>query len=104
MMDSHTIRLLACTEEYRASTLLQQEVWGADYRELVPATLLKIANRLGGIAAGAFRQDGTLDGLLFGLTGVVDGVPVHWSDTLAVRAGLRDQGLGPATGRPRSAR
>jgi chorismate synthase len=53
-----------------------------------------IANRLGGLSAGAFDEEGELLGFVFGLTGLMDGELVHWSDMLAVRPGLRDRGLG----------
>ena len=58
-----------------------------------------IANRLGGLAAGAFDEAGDLQGFVFGLTGVMDGKLVHWSDMLAVR----DGGKGPGSGNPAEA-
>ena len=56
--------------------------------------MLKVAQMLGGVAAGAWGPDGSLDGFVFGVTGVKDGEVVHWSDMLAVRRGIRDSGLG----------
>jgi predicted GNAT superfamily acetyltransferase len=53
-----------------------------------------VANRIGGLSAGAFDAGGGLQGFVFGLTGIEDGELVHWSDMLAVRPGLRDGGLG----------
>jgi chorismate synthase len=93
-MDAHSIRPFATLKEYQGCTTLQEEVWGEGFSERVSAAILMIANRLGGLAAGAYRQDGTLDAFVFGLTGWVDGAPVHWSDMLAVRPGIRDRGLG----------
>lgn len=89
-----TLRPLASLEEYMACTELQEEVWGRGFSEKVSAAILMIANRIGGLAAGAFDERGELHGFVFGLTGVIGGEPVHWSDMLAVRGGGRDQGLG----------
>ncbi|MBI3504503.1 MAG: hypothetical protein HY059_06650 [Proteobacteria bacterium] len=55
-----------------------------------------IAEKIGGTAVGAFAPDGTLLGFVFGLTGVKDGVLVHWSDMLAVRPEARGRHIGEA--------
>jgi predicted GNAT superfamily acetyltransferase len=94
MPDELTLRPFSSTEDYLACTALQEEVWGRGFSEKVPAAMLKIANLLGGLAAGAFDENGTLEGFVFGLTGVMNGKLVHWSDMLAVRPGMRDHGLG----------
>jgi chorismate synthase len=88
------LRPLATFREAQACVKLQEEVWGQGYSERVPAALLLLANRLDGLTAGAFDPRGELQGFVFGLPGRVDGVEVHWSDTLAVRQELRDRGLG----------
>ncbi|MBI4539713.1 MAG: GNAT family N-acetyltransferase [Gemmatimonadetes bacterium] len=80
--------------EFRACADLQREVWGERYTEVVPASLLMAAQRLGGVVAGAFDARGLLVGFVFGLTGEDGGVPVHWSDTLAVRPGFQNRQLG----------
>ena len=87
-------RPFASNDEYQACVDFQEETWGRGFSEKVPPAVLMIANRLGGLAAGAFNQDGELQGFVFGLTGSVDGELVHWSDMLAVREGARDLGLG----------
>ena len=92
--DGSTIRPFASLEEYEACAAFQEEIWGRGFSERVPPAILMIANRLGGLAAGAFAEDGTLDGFVFGLTGLLDGKLVHWSDMLGVRPGIRDTGLG----------
>jgi predicted GNAT superfamily acetyltransferase len=94
MSGGHTIRPLVGPEELKACVALQEETWGAGFSERVPPALLKVAQMLGGVAAGAWSSDGTLDGFVFGMTGVRDGEVVHWSDMLAVRRGIRDKGLG----------
>lgn len=88
------IRPFAKQEEYQACTAFQEEIWGVGFNERVSAAILKVANRIGGLSAGAFDVEGRLQGFVFGLTGIEDGTLVHWSDMLAVRSGLRDQGLG----------
>ena len=74
--------------------VLQELTWGEGFSERAPISLMKVSQRLGGIAAGAYDEDGALAGFVFGLPGWENGSPVHWSDMLAVRPELRDSGLG----------
>ena len=94
MCDDLIIRPFASLEEYQACAEFQEEIWGRGFSEKVSAAILMIANRMGGIAAGAFDEAGELRGFVFGLTGVVEGRPIHWSDMLAVRGDGRDRGIG----------
>ncbi|HYC50576.1 MAG TPA: hypothetical protein VEB19_05635, partial [Gemmatimonadaceae bacterium] len=87
------IRALASHADYQACVALQYETWGRDFRDAVPASVLIISQRLGGVVAGAFDGD-RLSGFVFGITGVEDGTVVHWSDMLAVRADVRNTGIG----------
>jgi predicted GNAT superfamily acetyltransferase len=87
-----TVRPLTTIAECTACVALQNEVWG--FGDEVPATLLLVTPKVGGIAAGAFAPDGTMLGFVFGISGVRDGELVHWSHMLAVREGARDLGLG----------
>ncbi len=88
------IRDFALHADYAACVALQREIWGLDFGDVVPPSILKVTQRLGGIAAGAFGRDGALLGFVYGLTGLRDGRVVHWSDMLAVRPGLQNLGLG----------
>ena len=88
------IRPLRTTGELLACVDLQRATWGDAFSDLVPASILKVSQRVGGIAAGAFDADGRLLGFVFGLTGIERGRVVHWSDMLAVREDARDLGLG----------
>jgi predicted GNAT superfamily acetyltransferase len=88
------IRDLVTPEEFRACVQLQELTWGTGFSEKVPAAILGIAARMGGVVAGAVLPDGTLAGFVFGLTGLEDGIPTHWSDMLAVHPAHRGQGLG----------
>jgi predicted GNAT superfamily acetyltransferase len=88
------IRALATRDELRACVQLQRETWGESFSDVVPASLLKVSQRVGGVVAGAFDQRNTLLGFVYGLTGVERGQIVHWSDMLAVRPEARNLGLG----------
>ena len=88
------IRPLRTHAEREACVALQETTWGAGFAERVPASLLAVVPRIGGIAAGAFAPDARLVGCVFGITGVEDGRLVHWSDILAVAPDARDAGIG----------
>jgi predicted GNAT superfamily acetyltransferase len=88
------VRHLATHEEFVACVELQHKIWGAGFSERVPAAILKVSQRIGGVTAGAFDEQGHIVGFVFGMTGVENGELVHWSDMLAVRADLRDRGIG----------
>jgi predicted GNAT superfamily acetyltransferase len=87
------IRPLAGLAEREACVALQERVWGDAFADRVPASVLMIALETGGVASGAFL-DGRLVGFVFGITGVRDGRPIHWSDMLAVAPEHRGQGIG----------
>jgi predicted GNAT superfamily acetyltransferase len=109
-----TLRPLASHDDYHACYELQLATWGRDFQEGVPPSVLKISQRVGGIAAGAFAASGELLGYVYGLTGVRPpgvrrpaaatvpargGAParpelLHWSHMLAVAPEARDLGLG----------
>jgi predicted GNAT superfamily acetyltransferase len=88
------IRDLDGIQEYRRAVAFQESIWGDGFSERVPASLMKVTQRVGGVVAGAFDADREMVGFVYGMTGVVGGEPVHWSDILAIRPGLRDRGLG----------
>ena len=92
--DGVALRHVRTPEELAACVALQVATWGAGFREVVPATILRIAQKLGGVTAGAFDADDTLLGFVFGMTGVERGDVVHWSHLLAVRGGLQNRGIG----------
>ena len=94
-MGSHfTIRPFASLAEFNECVRFQEVTWGESFSERVPVAILKMSQRLGGIAAGAYDAEGALAGFVFGMTGVREGQVVHWSDMLAVRPELQDEGLG----------
>jgi predicted GNAT superfamily acetyltransferase len=91
---SVTIRRVVSLDEYEECVAIQRETWGSQFTEAVPATILRIAQEVGGVTAAAFDNRGAMLGFVFGISGVRDGALAHWSDMLAVRAGARDMGLG----------
>lgn len=88
------IRAFRSQEDYKSCVALQESTWGEGFSERVPSAILQVAQRLGGVAAGAFDESGRLVGFVFGMTGVDERGVVHWSDMLAVRPGERNAGLG----------
>ena len=87
-------RALTSRRDCEACVDLQRDVWGADFADVVPATILMVSQRVGGVAVGAFDASERLVGFVFGLTGLEQGAPVHWSDMLAVRPDVREHGIG----------
>jgi predicted GNAT superfamily acetyltransferase len=73
---------------------MQEEIWGPGFRELVPSAILMVAQKMGGVCAGAFAVDGRMLGFVFGMTGVRHGELAHWSDMLAVRREARGARIG----------
>jgi len=88
------IRTLSSYEEFTECVALQQHVWGEDFADCVPASLLMVNQKIGGLTAGAYDTEGKLLGFVFGLTGVKDKQLVHWSHMLGVKEEVRDLGLG----------
>jgi predicted GNAT superfamily acetyltransferase len=88
------VRPLETADEYASAVELQRLTWGAGFRDVVPAAILKVTQRIGGIAAGAFGRDGTLAGFVYGLTGFYDNRIAHWSHMIAVRPAYRDKQIG----------
>ena len=89
-----TLRNLDRWRDFEACVELQRDTWGRDFSACVPAAVLMVAQRVGGVTAGAFDAEGRLQGFIFGLTGYSGGRPMHWSHMLAVRESARDAGLG----------
>ncbi len=96
MLRSHDVTLqpLGTRQECLACVSLQREIWGQDFIDVVPATILMVCQRIGGVACGAFDINDRLIGFVFGISGVVNGILAHWSDMLAVRPEARRTGLG----------
>src|SRR5687767_15561041 len=92
--DGITLRRVSGLREYQECLAIQEETWGSGFREIVPPVILMVAQKLGGVCAGAFAPGGRMLGFVFGMTGPRDGRLVHWSDMLAVRAEARGGHIG----------
>lgn len=94
MTGRYTIRDFSTQADYDACVELQRDTWGRDFNDVVPASIQKVSQKIGGVAAGAFDAAGRLVGFVYGMTGVKSGTIVHWSDMLAVRPEAQNAGLG----------
>jgi predicted GNAT superfamily acetyltransferase len=88
------LRAVESLGEYAACVVLQRETWGDTSSDIVPASLMQVATRAGGLTLGAFADDDTLIGFVFSLAGQRDGAPIHWSHMLAVEKDARGAGIG----------
>ncbi|HEX4933119.1 MAG TPA: hypothetical protein VFV33_08075 [Gemmatimonadaceae bacterium] len=93
-LDTVTIRDLATLEDYAECVELQEATWGRGFSERVPGAILRVSQKIGGVTAGAFDANGRMVGFVFGMTGLRDGKPAHWSDMLAVREEARGHHIG----------
>lgn len=89
-----TLRALNTHADYGACVALQRETWGADYTDVVPPSILKVSQQVGGVSGGAFTRDGRMVGFVYGLSGIRDGRLIHWSHMLAVEPDYRNHGVG----------
>lgn len=86
------VRPITARVDCQACVALQNVIWGDG--DAVPASVLQVVSRVGGIVAGAFAADGELVGFVFGLPALIDGAIVHWSHVLGVRESARNAGVG----------
>ena len=76
------IRDIHGLDECRMVVAVQEAVWGTD-SETVPASVLSVSMKRGGILIGAFAGQ-TLIGFVWSLQGVREGLLTQWSHMLAV--------------------
>jgi predicted GNAT superfamily acetyltransferase len=89
-----TLRDISDLAGCRAVVAVQERVWGAG-SEIVPASVLLVSVKRGGILIGAF-SDQELAGFVWSLPGVKDGALTHWSHMLGILPSFRGQRLGVA--------
>ena len=87
------LRHLESMEDFHACVRLQEETWGEGFAERVPASILKISQKIGGLVGGAMEGD-RLVGFVYSLLGIQSGKVVQWSHMLAVHPEARGHGLG----------
>lgn len=96
-MNGITFRDLHTLDECRRIVELEKRIWGyTDAEDLVPAIILMLSAKRGGMLIGAERPDGSLAGFAFSLASIVDGKPAQWSHMMGVVPDARVQGLGRA--------
>jgi predicted GNAT superfamily acetyltransferase len=93
-LDALVLRAFETRGDYDQAVTLQQDTWGQDFTECVPASIIQISHKVGGVAAGAFDADDRLVGFVYGLSGLRGGEPAHWSHMLAVYPQYRGSGIG----------
>jgi predicted GNAT superfamily acetyltransferase len=92
----YTIRALKTLEECQRVVELERAVWGFDSGsgDIVPAAILIVSVKRGGILLGAFDGAGDMVGFVYSLAAVKDGCLSQWSHMLGVLPAARDAGLG----------
>jgi predicted GNAT superfamily acetyltransferase len=91
------IRALTTIEDCRRVTELEKIVWGyTDAEDAVPAAMLVIAVKRGGILLGAFDAAGTMQGVVYSMAARKDGRSTQWSHLLGVVEAARNRGVGLA--------
>ena len=92
---SFSIRPLTTLEDCRRVAALEREVWGyADAEDVVPAPVLIVSVKRGGILLGAFDADNVMKGFVYSMPAIKEGRPTQWSHMLGVTADVRGTGLG----------
>jgi chorismate synthase len=88
------IRPLTTIDECRQVAALEREIWGfPDGDDVVPATLLIVSVKRGGILLGGFDAAGGLKGFVYSMPAVKDGRLTQWSHMLGVSVEARGSGL-----------
>lgn len=90
---SLSFRDLATLDDFAAVVNLERRIWGPGYDDVVPAPILAVTVKRGGILVGAFDAD-RLVGFVYSMAGVKDGRPTQWSHMLGVIEEYRDAGVG----------
>jgi predicted GNAT superfamily acetyltransferase len=85
------LRDISALDDCRAVVGVQEAVWGRD-GETVPASVLFVSAKRGGILIGAYHG-AELAGFVWSLRGVRDGSATHWSHMLGVVPEWRNRGL-----------
>lgn len=89
------IRPLTTLEECRKVVALEKQVWGyTDAEDVVPAPVLIVTIKRGGVLLGAFDGEEEMIGFVYSIPGWKDGRPTQWSHMLGVAADARSAGLG----------
>ena len=86
-------RDLTAHDELAAVVELERQIWGPGYDDVVPAPILTVTVKRGGILIGAF--DGVrMVGFVYSLPVLKNGRPAQWSHMLGVAEDFRNAGVG----------
>jgi predicted GNAT superfamily acetyltransferase len=89
------IRPLTTLEDCQRVVALEKEVWGyTDAEDVVPAPILIVTIKRGGILLGAIDETGGMIGFVYSIPGLKHGQPMQWSHMLGVTAAARSANLG----------
>lgn len=92
---TYTIRRLTTLDECLQVVSLEKQVWGyVDFEDVVPAAILLVSVKRGGVLLGAFDGTRRMVGFAYSLAATRDGVATQWSHMLGVLPEARDAGLG----------
>src|SRR5687768_17158993 len=92
---SFFIRPLTTLGDCLRVAALEREVWGyTDGEDVVPAPVLIVSIKRGGILLGAFDAADVMKGFVYSMPAIKDGRPTQWSHMLGVTADARSTGLG----------
>jgi predicted GNAT superfamily acetyltransferase len=94
-MSLAVIRALTTLDDCRRVVELEKKVWGyTDGEDVVPAPVLIVSIKRGGVLLGAFDDSGEMTGFVYSIPGWKHGHPTQWSHMLGVTASARSAGLG----------
>jgi predicted GNAT superfamily acetyltransferase len=89
------IRPLETLAEYHQVAALEREIWGyTDAEDIVPAPVLIVSTKRGGILLGAFDRGGVMKGFVYSMPGIKNDRLTQWSHMLGVVPEMRGKGLG----------
>ena len=92
---SFSIRPLTSLEDCRQVAALERAVWGyTNAEDVVPAPILIVSVKRGGILLGAFDDAGVMKGFVYSMPAIKNGRSTQWSHMLGVTADVRSTGLG----------
>ena len=96
-MSEPLIRPLKTLDDCRNVVRLEKTVWGyTDAEDVVPAPVLIVSIKRGGVLLGSFDDSGEMTGFVYSIPGWKDGRPTQWSHMLGVVPRARLSGLGRA--------
>jgi chorismate synthase len=91
---STTIRPLTTIDDCAQVAALEHEIWGfSDSADVIPAAVLVVSIKRGGILLGAFDAAGAMSGFVYSMPAVKDGTVTQWSHMLGVIPAARHTGL-----------